>query len=75
MNGNTTIGVISLYYNSTLLCTIEGLEEELKHNSFYTAKQYCDWRYSTNLQRFAYDPFTGEKIDWKQVKQMITPKV
>ena len=30
-------------------------------------KQYTDFRYSTNLERFKYCPECGEKIDWKKV--------
>lgn len=33
----------------------------------YSAKQYTDFRCSTNLNRFKYCPECGEKIDWKKV--------
>lgn len=70
MNENTTIGIITSF-DVESLCTIEELGERFAGQSRYTAQQYCDSRCNTNLQRFVYDPFTGEKIDWKQVREMI----
>lgn len=34
----------------------------------YNAKEYSDFRYSTDLTRFKYCPECGEKIDWKKVR-------
>ena len=34
----------------------------------FNAKQYTDFRCSTNLERFKYCPECGEKIDWKKVR-------
>ncbi len=68
----TTIGVISVTYDYTCICTVEELYDFVREKScVYTAKQYCDFRYSTNLERFNYDPFTGEKINWGKVKELI----
>ena len=72
MTQETTIGMMCLTYECTILASIKDVRVELERKDCaYTAKQYCDWRYSTNLQRFAYDPFTGEKIDWKEVRRML----
>ena len=30
---------------------------------------YCDKRRSTNLTRFEYCPYCGQKIDWKKIKE------
>lgn len=70
MTGGNIIGIFTSF-SCESLCTIDELGERLAGQSRYTAKQYCDFRYSTNLQRFRYDPFTGEKIDWKEVKRLI----
>lgn len=72
----TIIGILSLSYDCTYLCSVAELYEAthdrpFQYTAHYTAKQYCDFRYATNLQRFRYDPFTGEKIDWKKVKELI----
>ena len=34
----------------------------------YTLKDYADKRKSTNLTRFEFCPYCGQKIDWKQIK-------
>ena len=71
-NSYTTIGVLSKDYDCGTIIDIVGLRNELKSSwCYYTPKQYCDFRYSTNLQRFNYDPYTGEKIDWKKVKELL----
>lgn len=71
-NLKTTIGVLSVTYDYTCICTVAELYDIVHDRCcIYTAKQYCDFRYATNLQRFRYDPFTGEKIDWKKVKELI----
>lgn len=72
MEKETIIGQLNLTYEQTILCTLGELYSEIHNNStVYTPKQYCDWRYSTNLVRFNYDPFTGEKIDWKKVFEFL----
>ena len=54
------------------LVTIGDLKEYLaKGNTVYKANQYCDWRYSTSLTRFVFDPYTGEKINWKEVRKLL----
>ena len=70
MTRQTIIGVLT-NFSVESLCTIDELGEYLAGQSRYTAQQYCDARYATNLQRFKYDPFTGEKIDWGKVKYLI----
>ena len=72
MTTNKTIIGIITSYSVEFLCTVGELSEIFAGQSRYTAAQYCDFRYSTNLQRFRYDPFTGKKIDWKEVKRLIT---
>lgn len=75
-NNKTVIGVLCETNERTFLCSVEELYEathckQFQYTAYFSAKQYCDFRYSTNLQRFRYDPFTGEKIDWKKVKELI----
>ena len=71
-NNTTIIGVLCETYDRTFLCSVAELYEAVHdRHCRYSAKQYCDFRYATNLQRFRYDPFTGEKIDWKKVKELI----
>ena len=71
-NFKTTIGVLSVTYDYTCVCTVEKLYDFVREKCcVYSAKQYCDFRYSTNLERFKYDPFTGEKINWKKIKELI----
>ena len=71
-NTEITIGIINYACDITRLCTIGDLHEEvLKRKSVFTPKQYCDWRYRTNLTRFIYDPFTGKKIDWKEILEFL----
>jgi hypothetical protein len=71
VNLDTTIGVLCTGYETTYLCTIKELKEELNSSCYYDSKKYCDFRYSTNLLRFNFDPYTGEKIDWKVVKTLL----
>lgn len=72
MDKDTTIGMLCLDYDCTVLASVLDLKYELDHaRTVYTAKQYCDGRCSTNLTRFVYDPFTGEKIDWKKIKELL----
>lgn len=71
-NFKTTIGVLSVTFEYTCVCTVSELYDHIRDGiSAFTARQYCDFRYSTNLERFKYDPFTGENIDWKEVKRLI----
>jgi hypothetical protein len=67
----TTIGVYNEWFGISIIITVEELRERLK-DTVYTPKQFCDWRYSTSLSRFIYDPYTGEKIDWKRVRDCLT---
>lgn len=36
--------------------------------SKYTLDDYCDMRKGTDLTRFRYCPFCGQKIDWKAMR-------
>lgn len=72
-NETTTIGVLCETYDRTFLCTVAELRDAMKDaQCHYTVRQYCDFRCSTNLQRFLYDPLTGERIDWRKVKELLT---
>ena len=51
------------------------LAEQNKDNEFwqsicskYTLDDYCDMRTGTDLTRFRYCPFCGQKIDWKAMR-------
>lgn len=71
-NKNTIIGILNGITHSDL-ADINDLKREFKRGDcVYSAQQFCDFRYATNLVRFRYDPYTGEKIDWKKVKELIT---
>ncbi len=74
MMKNTYIGYVSSWGDSTIV-TPEYLVKYSYLIDNYTVDQLCDWRFSTNLQRFKYDPFTGEKIDWKEVKKYLKDKL
>lgn len=58
------------------LITVHELKEEMLNEmlTVYTAKEYCDRRYTTNLERFNADPYTGEKINWKKVYNYLISK-
>lgn len=72
-NKDTIVGILDDYENSQFI-SLNDLFKQSKDSSenhlynAYTMKEYGDWRFSTDLQRFNFDPFTGEKIDWKIVK-------
>lgn len=74
MSGKTTIGIFNDYERSYIITVNELIEEiERSKNSIYLKlnwdwSQFCDFRYNTCLQRFLYDPYTGEKINWKELK-------
>ena len=69
----TTIGQLCVSYETVHICTVKDLKEELARGGcYYRPQHYCDFRYATNLQRFIYDPYTGTKIDWKEVKRLLT---
>lgn len=35
----------------------------------YSLEDYCDRRKNTDLTRFEFCPFCGQKIDWKKIKR------
>lgn len=37
--------------------------------SAYTLSDYTDFRKNTDLHRFMYCPYCGQKIDWKQIRR------
>jgi hypothetical protein len=57
--------------DGAMLTMYEFFNEVYNHPWFlaFNIDQYCDRRYTTNIQRFNYDPFTGEKISWKEVRK------
>lgn len=63
MEHQCVIGIWNDYDYSPLITMNELLK--LQPNTIYTMKQYCDWRYSTNLTRFSHCPYCGKKINWK----------
>ena len=71
---DTVVGIICNGYDwdEVQLCSVAELRRDVRSRSCaYTARQYCDFRYNTNLQRFIYDPFRGTRIDWKEVRRLI----
>ena len=64
MEHQCVIGIWNDYDYSPLITMNELLK--LQPNTIYTMKQYCDWRYSTNLTRFSHCPYCGKKINWKK---------
>lgn len=63
------IGIFNEYGYAEFV-TIETLTEECEHNRCaYSMRQYLDRRCSTNLTRFNFDPFTGNMIDWSELKK------
>lgn len=69
--------VIGVYYNyeDTKLVTLDDLAREARESerlgtSVYSLKDYLNKRKNTNLYRFLYCPYCGEKIDWKKLKEM-----
>lgn len=70
MTGDTYIGLWrNIEYD--YLITIDQMVKEVTNPILplpFTWEQLCDKRCSTCLGQFNYDPFTGEKIDWKELK-------
>ena len=56
-------------YDDDEFVTFEDLKN-LQKISAFTMEQYCDRRCSTNLTRFNYCPFSGQKIDWGKLKEL-----
>lgn len=70
MTEHTYIGIFHDTTDSYPI-TIHNLIEEMERGVKWTPAQYCDRRYTTNLYRFNYDPWTGEEINWKEVKRFL----
>lgn len=70
----TAIGVLRHSFGYSYVCSVYELQQAILRdgdNCPYDARKYCDFRYETNLSRFNYDPYTGKKIDWKEVKRLL----
>ena len=70
MNDNICIGMIN-DYDETRLTTFSELKKYAEAYSYYSIEQYLDWRFNANLSRFVFDPFTGKKIDWVELRKSI----
>lgn len=56
-------------YDYVQLVTVSELKSLIKEwPHFYSFKDYCDFRKSTNMNRFYYCPHCGKKIDWNKIK-------
>lgn len=71
MDEYTILGIISDYEDARLISVGELLEYVKSGKTCYSLKQYFDRRCSTDLQRFNFDPFNGDKIDWTNLKKNI----
>ena len=57
-------------YEWNELITLDELKQEIENKStIYTLEDYADKRKSTNITRFEYCPFCGEKINWRSIKE------
>lgn len=70
MTNETIIGL----YCYVDYCDFVTVEELLRliamGDTTYNMADYTDWRRSTNITRFRYDPFTGEKVEWGRLRKM-----
>lgn len=70
MTNETIIGLF-YYCDDSEFVTVDDL---LRHiaigDTTYTMADYTDWRRSTNITRFNFDPFTGEKVEWGRLRKM-----
>lgn len=72
MKQDTIIGILHVACDVSWICSVNMLKAELAQPGCqWTARQYCDFRYSTNLHRFLFDPYTGEKLEWKEIKKLL----
>lgn len=71
------------HYQDPQLATLQDLKEHIEDieetnrlyaflpwtsaRRVYTLKEYADFRRSTDLSRFRYCPYCGEKINWKEI--------
>lgn len=69
---DSTIGLLRTSYDYSDVVTVRELMDCLGDGCVFDARKYCDFRYATNLQRFYYDPFTGNEVDWKKVYELLT---
>ena len=63
--------VLNITYEHYEIVSVRDLKDELCGDCYYTPKEYCDFRFGTNLRRFHFDPYTGNKINWKEVKKLL----
>ena len=70
MGFGTTIGF--LCNEEQKICTVADLLDEVENGySQYTVNQYCDAAFPTDLERFVYDPYTGDKINWEEINMLL----
>lgn len=68
----TTIGIFTDYRVNSCITVADLYSKVNNYNkSVFTAADYCDKKLTTNLIRFDYDPYTGEPIDWAEVKRLL----
>lgn len=69
MTNETIIGI--LYFTDD--CEFVTVGDLLRHiargDTVYTMNDYTDWRRSTDITRFRFDPFTGEKVEWGRLRK------
>lgn len=71
MNYDTFVGKLDTF-DSSRIVTVGDLKNEIQSGGCkFGPKEYCDFRYGTNLERFLFDPYSGEKINWKTVKELL----
>lgn len=69
-----TIGQLSIGYSSVVLVTLRELIDE-QPNTVFSLDDFFDRRKSTCLTRFNYDPYTGQEIPWKTIKEELKKKI
>ena len=67
---NITIGQINLTSDYCPMITLKGLIYESR-TTCYNLMDFFDKRKSTCLSRFNYCPYTGKKIDWAEMKEVV----
>lgn len=69
MTNKTIIGVF-YYTDDCEFVTVDDLLRLIAMGgTTYTMADYTDRRKSTNITRFNFDPFTGEKVEWGRMRK------
>ena len=68
INDDTCLGMV-LDWDDTRLIYWKDIFKQDYLTSQYSIEQDLDIACETDLVRFDYDPFTGEKIDWGKLKE------